>query len=48
MSQPLRGSGGVNVKPSLMPPFSICFRRLQEGQGESSESRLSQKQKFFN
>lgn len=32
----------------LMPPFSTCFQILQEDQGESSMSRLSQEQKFFN
>lgn len=46
--RPITEALGVCLMPFATPPFSTCFQILQEDQGESSKSRLSQEQKFFN
>lgn len=43
----MQATGGLSNALSDTP-FSTCFQILQEDQGESSKSRLSQEQKFFN
>lgn len=46
--KPITEALGAYMTPFLRPPFSTCFQILQEDQGESSKTRLSQEQKFFN
>lgn len=46
--RPITEALEVCPMPFPTPPFSTCFHILQEDQGESSKSRLSQEQRFFN